>query len=61
MSKLFERTLGLYLPHFCSFVISFIEAATDQVVVDTDWSGIMECIDMVRGKDVRYVPSLFRT
>uniref|UniRef100_A0AC35GBJ8 Hepatocyte growth factor-regulated tyrosine kinase substrate n=1 Tax=Panagrolaimus sp. PS1159 TaxID=55785 RepID=A0AC35GBJ8_9BILA len=37
MSKQFERTL---------------EAATDQVVVDTDWSGIMECIDMVRGKDV---------
>lgn len=30
----------------------YIEAATDQVVVDTDWSGIMECIDMVRGKDV---------
>uniref|UniRef100_A0A7E4V318 Hepatocyte growth factor-regulated tyrosine kinase substrate n=1 Tax=Panagrellus redivivus TaxID=6233 RepID=A0A7E4V318_PANRE len=37
MSKQFERTL---------------EATTDQTVVEADWGGIMECIDMIRGKEV---------
>ncbi|KAI1725185.1 VHS domain-containing protein [Ditylenchus destructor] len=37
MAKRFERAL---------------EAATDQTLVESNWDGIMECVDMIRGSDV---------
>ena len=29
-----------------------LDAATDQTLVDPNWEGILECVDMIRGADV---------
>lgn len=30
----------------------FLDSATEQTLVEPNWEGILECVDMIRGLDV---------
>jgi growth factor-regulated tyrosine kinase substrate len=52
MSRRFDRALGGdFKCNMCRYDL-LSEAATDQTLVEPNWEGILECVDMIRGSDV---------